>query len=149
MPDDTPIVARVLYESFVEYESLYTPQGFEGTVLDEQQVLARMQEGPLWIALLESDVVGTVAAVVKAESLYVRGMAVVPYARRLKVAAMLLDQAECFAAERHCTRIFLSTTPFLNAAIRFYERSGYQRVQGGSHDLFGTPLFVMEKYIPF
>jgi ribosomal protein S18 acetylase RimI-like enzyme len=147
-PADAPAVANVLHESFVEYESLYTPQGFAATTLDVQRILARMQEGPLWIALRNADVLGTIAAVVKAESIYIRGMAVSPHARRLKVGALLLEQAERFAAEQHCARIFLSTTPFLEAAIRFYEQFGFRRVEGSYHDLFGTPLFTMEKHIP-
>lgn len=146
--DDAPAVANILHASFVEYESLYTPPGFAATTPDAQQVLARMREGPVWIALRPIDVVGTVAAVVKDNSLYLRGMAVRPEARRLKVGALLLDQAEAFALEQGCSRVFLSTTPFLDAAIRLYEKSGFRRVEDGGHDLFGTPLFTMEKYIP-
>ena len=61
--DDAPVVANILHASFVEYESLYTPPGFAATTADAQQVLARMREGPVWIALRHMDVVGTVAAV--------------------------------------------------------------------------------------
>src|SRR5215472_17214507 len=92
--DDAPAVANILRASFVEYESLYTPPGFAATTPDAQQVLARMREGPVWIALRHLDVVGTVAAVVNDDSLYIRGMAVRPEARRLKVGGLLLDQAE-------------------------------------------------------
>ena len=80
-PPDAPAVARVLHESFVEYEALYTPQGFAATALNPGQVLARMREGPVWLAFHgPRDVVGTVAAKVKDHSLYMRGMAVVPIA---------------------------------------------------------------------
>ncbi len=41
--------------------------------------------------------------------------------------------------------MFLSTTPFLHSAIRLYERFGYRRTDDGMNDLFGTPLFTMEK----
>jgi putative acetyltransferase len=146
--DDAPVVADILQAAFVEYESLYTPEGFAATTPDAQQVLARMREGPVWIALRHIDVVGTVAAVVKDDSLYIRGMAVRPQARRLKVGALLLDRAERFAREQGCRRVFLSTAPFLDSAIRLYEKSGFRRVRDGGHDLLGTPLFMMEKYIP-
>ncbi len=145
-PDDAPIVAKLLYDAFVEYEPLYTAQGFAATTPNAPQVLARMQEGPVWIALREPEVLGTVAAVVQGESFYVRGMAVLPRARNLKVGSLLLEQVERRAVEERCKRIFLSTTPFLDAAIRFYEKFGFRRV-AGAHDLFGTPLFTMEKYI--
>jgi GNAT superfamily N-acetyltransferase len=147
VPEEAGPIAQVLYRAFVEYESLYTPQGFAATVLDRQKVLVRMQEGPVWIALREANLLGTVAAVHQAESVWIRGMAVVPQARRLQVGAMLLDEAERFAAAQHAMRIVLSTTPFLGAAIGFYQRSGFERVKGGAHDLFGTPLFTMEKYL--
>ena len=146
--DDAPVVADILHASFVEYQSLYTAPGFAATTVDAQQVLVRMREGPVWIALRHSDVVGTVAAVVKDNSLHLRGMAVRPESRRLKVGALLLDQAERFALEQGCRRIVLSTTPFLDAAIRLYEKSGFRPVQDGGHDLLGTPLFMMEKHIP-
>jgi len=146
--DDATVVANILQAAFAEYESLYTPPGFAATTPDAHQVLARMREGPVWIALRHRDAVGTVAAVVKDGSLYLRGMAVRPEARRLKVGALLLEQTERFAIEQGCSRLFLSTTPFLHAAIRLYENSGFRRVQDGGHDLFGTPLFTMEKCIP-
>src|SRR5260370_227302 len=41
--------------------------------------------------------------------------------------------------------MYLSTTPFLDRAIRLYERFGFQRSDEGPLDLFGTPLFTMTK----
>ena len=42
-------------------------------------------------------------------------------------------------------RMFLSTTPFLLAAVRLYEQFGFQPTDAGPRELFGTPLFTMEK----
>ncbi len=147
-PQDAPAIAKVLYESFVEYESLYTPEGFAATTPNADQIRTRMREGPVWIACREERVLGTVAAVVKGNSLYMRGMAVLPSARGSRVADRLLVQVEQWALEHACPRIFLSTTPFLSAAIRLYERYGFRRMNELPHDLFGTPLFTMEKYLP-
>ena len=146
-PADAIAVSTVLHDSFAEFEPLYTARGFAATTLDGQQVLARMHEGPVWIALHDGQAVGTVAAVEEGDSLYIRGMAVLPDARRLKVAARLLNEVERYASETGCRRMFLSTTPFLDAAIRLYEKSGFRRMSG-SHDLHGTPLFMMEKFLP-
>ena len=41
--------------------------------------------------------------------------------------------------------MYLTTTPFLNDAIRLYQRWGFTRVPDGDEDLFGTPLFTMAK----
>ena len=144
-PPDAVGIANVLFESFVEYRALYTREGFSATTLDKERVLARMGEGPIWVAFREATVVGTVAAVVKGERIYMRGMAVSPIARGLKIGARLLDQVEQWASDEGCQRVFLSTTPFLSAAIRLYERFGFRRTDEGPHDLFGTPLLTMEK----
>ena len=147
-PDDAAIVATVLLQSFVEFEPLYTREAFAATTPNAAQVLARMREGPVWLAFRNTDVLGTVAAVLNGESAYIRGMAVLPAARRLKVGHRLLEHIEGWASQEGCNRMFLSTTPFLHAAIRLYEKFGFLRTDEGSHDLFGTPLFTMEKALP-
>jgi len=80
-PEDAPAIAVVLHESFVEFKALYTDGGFSATTPGTDQILARMREGPIWVALREGAVLGTVAAVVKSDSVYIRGMAVLPNAR--------------------------------------------------------------------
>ena len=52
---------------------------------------------------------------------------------------------EAFAASHGHDRLVLSTTPFLDSAIRLYERAGFRRSAAGPRDLAGTPLFTMEK----
>jgi putative acetyltransferase len=146
-PDDAPVIAAALHASFVEFKSLYTDGGFAATTPAADQVLVRMREGAVWVALLENVVMGTVAAVVKSESVYIRGMAVLPTARGLGAGAKLLQQVENWAASQGCNRLFLSTTPFLDSAIHLYEKSGFRRMDGDLHDLFGTPLFTMEKAV--
>ena len=73
---DARAIAALLLESFVEYESLYTPEGFAATAITSEQIVARMGEGPVWVTLRDEEIVGTVSVVAKAESLYIRGMAV-------------------------------------------------------------------------
>ena len=143
--EEAPEVAKVLCEAFREFEPLYTPAGFAATALNGDQVRIRMREGPVWIALYDHGLVGTVAAQRKGTAVYLRGMAVLPSARGLRVGARLLEHVEKWAAQLGGTRLSLSTTPFLHAAIRLYEHHGFRRVDDGVHDLFGTPLFTMEK----
>ncbi len=143
---DASEVAWVVRQSFLEYQDRYTPEGFSATTPDEQQVRGRMAEGPTWVALLSNAIVGTASAVEKGEGgLYVRGMAVLPSARGRGVGELLLREIEGFAFRNGCTRLLLSTTPFLTGAIRLYERFGFQRTHDGPNDLFGTPLFSMAK----
>jgi ribosomal protein S18 acetylase RimI-like enzyme len=146
-PDDAALIAKVLHESFAVFKPLYTLAGFLATTPNERQVLARMREGPVWVASLKGEVIGTVAIVLKEKSAYIRGMAVAPSARGTGTGSALLRNIESWAIDAGCLRLFLSTTPFLSAAIRLYERFGFQRTEEGPHDLFGTPLLTMEKHL--
>ena len=134
-----------MFDSFVEYESLYTPDGFAATAISVEQIAGRIAEGPVWIAERDEIIVGTVSVVPQGESLYIRGMAVLPSARGMRIGATLLTQVEQFALAGDFKRLVLSTTPFLNRAIQLYEHFGFRRTTGGSNDLCGTPLFTMEK----
>ena len=146
-PEDAPAIANLLHESFAAFEPLYTEGGFNATALAAPQVLERMREGPVWVALRDSQILGTVAIVVKGKAAYIRGMAVLPSARGTGIGTKLLQHAERWAIDAQCVRLFLSTTLFLSEAIRLYERFGFRRTEEGPNDLFGTPLFTMEKTI--
>lgn len=143
--EDASAVAFVLKQAFAEYEPLYTKLGYAATTPERAAILTRMQEGPLWVALHEGHVVGTAAVVRQKAGLYIRGMAVLPAARGLSVGRLLLEQIEACATEYGCERLFLSTTPFLDRAIRLYKSFGFRAISDGPHELFGTPLFTMEK----
>jgi len=142
---DTEAIASVLYKSFCEYESHYTPEAFAATVPTPGQIEERMNQGPMWVALRNGMIAGTVSVVLKNEEVYIRGMAVDPSARGKGIGRKLLDRIESFAVRKRCKRLFLSTTPFLLPAIDIYERYGFRRNLEGPTDLFGTPLFTMSK----
>ncbi|HKC63492.1 MAG TPA: GNAT family N-acetyltransferase [Pyrinomonadaceae bacterium] len=142
---DAAQIASVLRESFIEYRDSYTHEGFAATTPTSEEVLSRMKEGPVWVALLDGSIIGTVAASRRGEDLYVRGMAVLPVARGQQIGELLLREIEGYARARGYRRLVLSTTPFLHRAIRLYERFGFMRSEEGAHDLFGTPLFTMVK----
>ena len=146
---DAESISSILLTAFTEFEPQYTEQGFVATTPNSAELVQRMEEGPIWLALKNDQAVGTVSAVLKPSGLYIRGMAVLPTARGLGIATLLLGQIDWFASEHNCKRQFLSTTPFLRSAILFYERSGFVRIADGPHDLFGTPLFTMEKISNF
>jgi ribosomal protein S18 acetylase RimI-like enzyme len=145
---DEMAISSVLLEAFREYLPQYTPAGFAATTPSPSEVLRRMEEGPVWLAIIESDTVGTVSAVLRGKhALYIRGMAVLPQARGLQIGNLLFELIEEYAKEHGCTKLVLSTTPFLDRAIRLYERLGFVRTDEGPHDLHGTPLITMGKGI--
>ncbi len=147
VPENASAIASVLYDAFVEYKSSYTSGGFAATTPGADEVESRILEGPVWVVLHDQTIVGTVSVVPKGESLYIRGMAVIPNARGHQIGELLLAHIESFATTRGFKRLYLSTTPFLTGAIRLYERFGFQRIEAGPHNLFGTPIFTMEKLL--
>jgi ribosomal protein S18 acetylase RimI-like enzyme len=70
-------------------------------------------------------------------------MGVHPKARGRKIGEKLLEYIEDFARKNDYKRLTLSTTPFLDRAIRLYEKFGF--VREGTSNLFGTPLLTMKK----
>jgi len=145
--DEAAAIAAVLYQAFVEFESLYTPAAFAATTPASDQIQKRWSEGPVWVVADGSQFVGTVSAVPKGEGLYIRSMAVLPSYRGQGIGYILLQEVEHFAEAQGNRRMFLSTTPFLAGAIRLYERFGFHRSNDGPHALFGTPLFTMIKLL--
>jgi GNAT superfamily N-acetyltransferase len=86
----------VMHEAFVEYESAYTPEAFAATTPTSQQVQHRMSEGPVWVALQDDVIVGTISLLSKREGVYLRGIAILPCARGQRIGTFLLEQAEPF-----------------------------------------------------
>ena len=122
--------------------------GFEATayiISDRLGGTNEWDEGPVWVAVRDRRVVGTVAAVPRGPELYVRSMAVVPSARGQRAGESLLKRVEEFASAHGYERLTLTTTPFLSRAIRLYERAGFRPSGRGPLKLFGTPLFEMVK----
>ena len=145
--DEIESIAAVLHQAFVEYQVLYTPEAFAATTPTAALLRERWSEGPVWVALQTSQLVGTIAAMPMSEALYVRSMGLLPHARGHGVGTLLLQQVERFARAQGFKRLFLSTTPFLRSAIRLYEQYDFQKTREGPRDLYGTRLFSMEKLL--
>jgi ribosomal protein S18 acetylase RimI-like enzyme len=133
-----------LRTAFVAFETLYTPPAFAATTPTPEQVTERFQEGPIWLAERQEQVLGTVSVVPRSGELYIRSLAVDPTARGQGIGTRLLRGVEEFAAPEGYRRLVLTTTPFLRPAIRLYEQAGF-RFTGEQGDLFGTSLLWMAK----
>ena len=143
---DAQEISALLRRAFQEFEQLYTPEAFVATVQPESGVLNRLEEGPMWVAESEQRIVGTVAAVLMADCVMVRGMAVDPQSRGLRVGKALLNPPEVFARENGLKRMALYTTAFLLHAVRLYQSSGFQ-FTGDEASPHGTVLLRMEKIL--
>lgn len=145
--EDTSAIASVLRSAFLSFEHLYTTEAFNATISSSSQIQQRLSEGPIWVATNQSTVVGTVSVIDKHGTVYIRGMAVSPTARGLRIGRQLLNTVEEYAGEHGCGRLRLSTTPFLESAIRLYRQCGFVPSSHGPDTLFGTPLISMEKIV--
>jgi len=142
---DAGAIASVLVESFAAYRAAYTPAAFTATTPMPDQIEQRLQEGPMWVAVRNTTIVGTLSAVPQGAALYLRSLAVLPMARGQGIGRSLIEQAEQFAVVHAATRLVLNTTPFLTQAIQLYAQLGFQTSTDGPDDLFGTPLLTMVK----
>ncbi len=48
---DAEAISSLLFDSFVEYKSLYNPESFAATAIPPDQIASRISEGPIWIAV--------------------------------------------------------------------------------------------------
>ncbi len=147
-PADAPVISACLASSFLGFKQKYTVASYQSTTPNARHLLDHWDDGPVWVAEVGGPkIVGTVGAVPSPKGVYVRRMGVLPEARGRGVGRALLDAVEAFARTSGANRMYLSTTPFLDAAIGLYERAGFVRTDAGPHDLLGTPLFTMEKLL--
>jgi GNAT superfamily N-acetyltransferase len=144
---DAVVIAAVLREAFVPYQSAYTPAAFSATTPADDQIRQRLLEGPIWVAVDDQTTVGTLSAVQRGATIYLRSLAVLPTSHGRGLGRLLIEQAERFAAERTASHLLLSTTPFLTHAIQLYEQLGFRPTTDGPQELFGTPLITMVKMV--
>jgi GNAT superfamily N-acetyltransferase len=145
-PADADAILQCLAAAFAPHRAEYTPGAFADTVLSPETVQVRLQQMHVLVATAKGNVVGTVSGVGDAGEGHLRGMAVFPEWRGLGVAAKLLADIETWLASRGCKRITLDTTLPLKAAMKFYEKNGYQR-SGHIADFFGMPLLEYVKHL--
>jgi len=141
-------ISSVLLRAFEEYRPLYSEGLFAATAIGPDEVRERMSEGPVWVGEIEGSVVGTLGAVLQGHACYMRGMAILQEARGHALGRRMLAEVEQFARASGSQLLKLSTTPFLHAAIRLYERWGFERQPGSDYDFLGTTAFTMIKRLP-
>jgi ribosomal protein S18 acetylase RimI-like enzyme len=110
-------------------------RALEIVVRDDPATFRKYLTGPgaLWLAQDGGDVVGCVVlrplpevahGACEVKRLYVR-----PTHRGAGIADALMEALETFARDAGYTAVYLDTKDDLAAAIRFYERRGYDRIE--------------------
>ena len=122
--DDSQMVSDLIYEAFVPFRSEYTDGAFEYTTPNADVIRPRFEEGPIWIAEIDREPVGTVSGMPDGDRFYIRSMAIKPSAQRNGVGQKLLDALERHAREAGFEKLYLYTTHVLPGARRLYEKNG-------------------------
>jgi ribosomal protein S18 acetylase RimI-like enzyme len=144
--DDADDISALLLEAFSAFKSDYTPGSFAIVTPRVDEIVRRFDEGPMWVAVKDDEIVGTVSVLPEPEWLYIRSMAVSPKAQGLGISHRLLDAVEEYAIENGFDRLFLYTTRFSTGAIELYEKHGFLRGrETTAEEWYGTPGLAMEK----
>ncbi len=144
---DATRISKVLLDSFIQFKSFYTPEAFAATTVSADEVLKRIEEGNVWVAVKDEHIIGTVAVVKQGNDLYIRGMAVLPEARGLQIGWKFLEHIQQYAMENNFKSLFLSTTPYLPSAIHLYKKFGFEQIGEVDNSFYGTLIFTMKKLL--
>ena len=123
--EDSETISGLIHEAFSPFESEYTPGAFEYTTPKPEAILPRFEEGPMWIAEVDGEPVGTVSGMPDAGRFYIRSMAIKPSVQRGGIGQQLLDALESYARDNGFEKLYLYTTFVLPGAKRLYEKNGF------------------------
>ena len=146
---DAAAIATLLRAAFDAHRGSYPPEAWRATTPGPPAVIARLEEGPVWVASRDATLVGTLSSVVMADELHLRSLAVDPAARRNGVAAALPHAADEEARARRLRALSLETAEFLQAAVALYERLGFETRRSGDHHGLHTLWMTREAAMPW
>lgn len=148
-PGDETSIAEVLREAFTVVQEHYSEDAFVIVTPSPEIVASRFDEGPMWVAVLDGRIVGTVSVtILPDEGLYIRSMAVRPASQGLGIGHRLLAAIDLYAATTEETRVFLYTTYFTPGAKEMYEKHGFNWVKEVvPEEWYGTGGLEMDKKI--
>ena len=146
--EDSVAIAEVLHEAFLPFREHYTAEAFDVVTPSVEIIESRFVEGPIWVAVKDDKLVGTVSLTTEPEGLYIRSMAVRPGAQGLGIGHRLLDALNDHVSESEIGRIFLYTTYFVPGAKELYEKHGFKWVRDTTaEEWYGTPGLEMDKFL--
>lgn len=128
-PGDEKVISSLIFEAFAPFRDEYTPDAFEYTATSVERVRERFTEGPIWLAHIGGEPIGTVSGLPEDERFYIRSMAIKPTVQRGGIGQRLLDTLEAFAREAGYTKLYLYTTFVLPGAKLLYEKNGFYVVR--------------------
>jgi GNAT superfamily N-acetyltransferase len=146
VPGDEETISSLIFDAFAPFRQEYTPDAFEYTAVTAETVRQRFSEGPMWLAYVGDEAVGTVSGLPEEERFYIRSMAVKPAAQGMRIGQKLLNAIEEHARLTGFTRLYLYTTFVLPGARPLYEKNGFYVVRDTPpEEWFGMGGIEMEK----
>lgn len=143
-PEEARAISDLIYEAFAPFEPEYTPGAFEYTTPKSDEVGKRFEEGPIWVAERDGEMVGTVSGLPEGERFYIRSMAIKPSVQRGGIGQSLLETLEAYARDNGFEKLYLYTTFVLPGAKRLYEKNGFYVLRETApeewHDMGGLEM---------
>src|SRR5690349_6423374 len=99
VPGDEAVMESLIFDAFLPFRDQYTPGAFDFTAVTADKISERFAEGPMWLAYIDGEPVGTVSGLPEEGRFYIRSMAVKPSAQGKRVGQKLLDALELYARE--------------------------------------------------
>lgn len=124
---------------------------FDGPRVTEQKVIDDLNKKDATILKLTDEtnkIIGTVLLEIKGTRLYLGMLSVSPDVQNKQVGRILLEEAEKFAKQNHCSVISITVISVRDTLINWYERRGFIKVgelQPFPEDArFGTPKMPLQ-----
>jgi GNAT superfamily N-acetyltransferase len=151
-PSEHAAVAELTAVAYGQYEETLGPY-WEGYLADLLDVERRATQGELVVAELDGELVGCVTFLPKyrndaipggfeGDSCGVRVLATTPAARGHGVGRALVDECVRRARALGAASLLLHTGSFMEAAVRLYERMGFERVANEGDPELDTRLLT-------
>ncbi|ERN43056.1 N-acetylglutamate synthase [Rubidibacter lacunae KORDI 51-2] len=131
-PRDREVAARVICSVLMEYGLPWQPEAADRDVVGVESHYWQTG-GEFWVVERDSELVGTGAYYPRDRgdrAVEIRKMYLLPKARGQGLGWFLLQELEAAVAARDWHEIWLETATVLAAAVRLYERNGYQPATG-------------------
>jgi ribosomal protein S18 acetylase RimI-like enzyme len=93
-----------------------------------------------------NNIVGTLDLMIEANLAYIEALLVSSNHRRMGIGKRLLEQAEKFAKQKKCTKIWLETNEGWNA-VDFYKKNDYKVTGKHENHFLNQKALIFTKYL--
>ena len=128
---DVPEITALINSAYRGEDSRkgWTSEGhlLEGARINEQMIIAYLDKDVTVLKLTDetNKIIGTVYLELKGAKLYLGMLTVAPHVQNKRVGRVLLEEAENYAKQHHCTVITITVISARVELVNWYERRGF------------------------